>query len=521
MPLFLNNGIIITTRRLTIILVSLLAFHFYLKGQPTWNKSIDFHNEGNYSTSVFERTGEKYVVGVLTYPDSIPYQGALLGLSSDGDVEWSAGIEEPTHGFYMRGTYPYSHNQSWSFGVVNQDSGVNYSPIIVACDSMGNELWRKTYDYSPFSVQFLDDLIRLDDSTMIIFLNGTRMDENSIYYSQNGYSLFDIKGNEKIRKWWPSNYRIAWLHDVEPFPGGGYMVSIFETNQGNGIPFEYPLTIKRLDDTFGVIWQKTLPFEEAPGGRFSFDENNNIYMTWDEDPSTPDTGSPWGSPSIISFKKNGAFRWKHTFDDNPRNRGLGNIITTKNGQIVSVGLDEPGFPPLMWGWVVSLDTSGTVLWDRKYTIDSISPNFGGFFGGLIETSDNNLVVAGYIHDLYPLESFAARDNVWLLKMDLDGCIENEICDSFTTLTNINEIEESDLKFNLYPNPVTDDLLIESMDNIGSRIAIYSLDGLLVYNDQINTDRQVIDVSKFTAGIYFIKLFDRVNNNILTKKFVKI
>ncbi len=520
MLLSLNRRIRIKHRRLTIILVSLLAFHCYLTGQLTWNKSIDFHNELNHSESAFEQNNGKIVISVLTYPDSISYQGALLGVSSNGNVDWSTGIEEGSHGFFMRGAYQSLQNQIWVFGVVNQDSGVTYSPIIVSCDSVGKELWRKVYDFSPYDVVFMDDLISLDDSTMIIFFKGERI-KNSIYNSQYGYSLFDINGNEKIRKWWPSNYRIAWLHDAEPFPEGGYMLSIFETNQGNGIPFEYPLTIKRLDDTFGVMWQKTLPFEEAPGGRFSFDENNNIYMTWDEDPSSPDTGSPWGSPSIISFKKNGEFRWKHTFDDNPRNRGLGNIITTKNGQIVSTGLDEPGFPPLMWGWVVSLDTSGTLLWDRKFTIDGISPNFGSFFGGVLESKDNYIVVNGYIHDKYPLDNFAAQDNVWIVKMDLNGCIENESCDNYNTLTKINEVEESEFKFKINPNPVTDNLLIESIDNSGSGIDIYTLDGLLIYSAQINTSSQSIDVSKFAPGIYFIKLFNRKNSNIFTKKFVKI
>jgi hypothetical protein len=522
MLLSMDSPIIFMLRRLAIYIASLLAFQLQLAGQLTWNKSIDFHNELNHSEAAFEQYNGNIVVSVLTYPDSISYQGALLSLNSNGIVEWSKGIEDASHGFFMRGAYESFQNQIWSLGVVNQDSGVTYSPIIVSSDSLGKELWRKTYNYNPYDVMFMDDLNRLNDSTLIIFFKGEKL-ENSIYSNQYGFSLFDIEGNEKYRQWLSTNYRINLLHDAEPFPEGGYMLSVFESNQGNGIPFEYPLTIKRLDDTFGIIWQKTLPLEEAPGGRFSFDQNNNIYMTWDEDPSSPNTGSPWGSPSIISFTKNGEFRWKNTFDDNPRNRGLGNIITTKDGQIVSTGLDEPGFPPLMWGWVVSLDTSGTLLWDRKYTIDGISPNFGGFFGSLFESTDNHIVVNGYIHDKYPLDKFAARDNVWVAKLDLNGCIENEPCEDYSILTKLKDFSypEDELNFRISPNPVQNILHIEFSDSKERLITIYTSAGSLLYSDLTNEKDASINVSNFSPQLNFIKIIDRRDHKISIKKFIKI
>jgi len=356
----------------------------------------------------------------------------------------------------------------------------------------------------------------------MVFFTGYWLDEDSIYHQKSGYSILDFNGNEKVRKYFSENYRISFLHYIEPFPGGGYMLSIYESNSGNGIPFEYPLTVKRLDDTFGIIWQKIMPFEEAAAGRFFYDNDHNIFMTWDEDPSSPNTGSPWGSPSIISWDENGNFRWKHTFDDNPRNRGLGNIITTSNGQIVATGLDERGLPPLTWGWLVSLDTDGNLLWDRKYTVDEISPNFGGFFGGLIESSDHDLVVAGYIHDKYPLDKFAARDNVWLLKLGLDGCIENQPCDDYTVLTKVEDIlSNASSSYSLSPNPVQNILKIEFPDFGKREIEIYSIDGLLLlYKSSVDV-LELINVGDFSSGLYFVRIMDRNRKESATSRFMKL
>ena len=299
------------------------------------------------------------------------------------------------------------------------------------------------------------------------------------------------------------------------------MLSIYESNSGNGIPFEYPLTVYRLDDTFGIIWQKIMPYEEAAAGRFSFDEDHNIFMTWDEDPSSPDTGSPWGSPSIISWDENGNFRWKHTFDDNPRNRGLGNIITTSDGQVIATGLDERGLPPLMWGWLVSLDTDGNLLWDRKYTIDGISPNFGGFFGDLIESSDHYLVVVGNIHDQYPLDKFSARDNVWLLKLGLDGCIENQPCDDYTSLTKVEDLSPKIYStYLISPNPVQDELRIDFPDTGEREIEIYSINGQFILRKSSTNNFELIDVSDFNPAPYFVRIRDKGKTQNASLRFIK-
>src|SRR6187401_1162680 len=116
--MFLKDYLKLKFPRLTALVVIILGFYLEVTCQMTWNKSIDFHNELNHSESIFEQSNGDFIVGVLTYPDSISFQGALLGVNPKGDVDWSDGIEEASHGFFMRGAYQAVQNQIWSFGVV-------------------------------------------------------------------------------------------------------------------------------------------------------------------------------------------------------------------------------------------------------------------------------------------------------------------------------------------------------------------------------------------------------------------
>lgn len=84
----------------------------------------------------------------------------------------------------------------------------------------------------------------------------------------------------------------------------------------------------------------------------------------------------------------------------------------------------------------------------------------------------------------------------------------------------NEANYSELK-NVYPNPITNNLII-NYELDGSKkleIEIYSIDGKIQFSGNMITDRINIDVSNFSPGIYFIKLFKN-HQIVLTQKLIK-
>lgn len=79
----------------------------------------------------------------------------------------------------------------------------------------------------------------------------------------------------------------------------------------------------------------------------------------------------------------------------------------------------------------------------------------------------------------------------------------------------NVIEEYENKFNIYPNPVNDILVIDTDEEI-AEINIYNIVGISVFKaDNIKHD---INVSDFAEGVYFISI--KTDKGEVVKRFIK-
>jgi len=75
--------------------------------------------------------------------------------------------------------------------------------------------------------------------------------------------------------------------------------------------------------------------------------------------------------------------------------------------------------------------------------------------------------------------------------------------------------------NIYPNPVSGDLYIESKPTtkFSCSVQIFSLDGRLLKEDAIiEKSAEKIDFSGFVTGVYFVKLI--FQKNIIVRRIIK-
>jgi hypothetical protein len=87
----------------------------------------------------------------------------------------------------------------------------------------------------------------------------------------------------------------------------------------------------------------------------------------------------------------------------------------------------------------------------------------------------------------------------------------------TALSNSEEVKLNDIK--VYPNPVTDNLIIETNNNLlGINAKIYSILGQEINSVFLNEQQNSIDVSNFQKGIYLVKI--ETVNGIKTFKVIK-
>ena len=96
--------------------------------------------------------------------------------------------------------------------------------------------------------------------------------------------------------------------------------------------------------------------------------------------------------------------------------------------------------------------------------------------------------------------------------------ESEKSEEACIKTLVEGVEELSMSFNIYPNPVNDNLYIETQTQILTQtIEIYDAFGRqqLIANGQQPT---AIDVTNLNSGVYFIKI--KTNDGVITKRFVK-
>ena len=83
-------------------------------------------------------------------------------------------------------------------------------------------------------------------------------------------------------------------------------------------------------------------------------------------------------------------------------------------------------------------------------------------------------------------------------------------------TNADAIAENVVSFNIYPNPVSDNLVIETEATIEA-VTIYTVTGVMVYGE-VDFNDNTINVSDFANGVYIMKV--RTENGEAVQRFIK-
>ena len=98
---------------------------------------------------------------------------------------------------------------------------------------------------------------------------------------------------------------------------------------------------------------------------------------------------------------------------------------------------------------------------------------------------------------------------------------DEDCDGSDLTTTVKEIAGREI--NIYPNPVQHNVTISQSGEsyIGFRIRLYDIAGKLVHESTQASANQLLDMTFFESGIYFLELFDTGSGDSITEKIVKV
>ncbi len=201
------------------------------------------------------------------------------------------------------------------------------------------------------------------------------------------------------------------------------------------------------------------------------------------------------------------------------------IFKTKDDGIVAVGQNynqpKDGLPPSgRCGIITRIDKNGSLLWRRKVWDVNVPFNHCGFNSGT-ELEDGSLLITGWWRDTLPDPYYDT--NVWLIKLDSNGCY-NPGCvgnDSVTTTQNIIVIGREMIK--LSPNPANDYLKVSwnKTPTPAKSLVVYDLSGKAILQSLISdkSGSTELSISELPSGLYVLKIFgDRWES--APEKFVK-
>lgn len=421
-----------------------------------------------------------YIMG-LTYNQSSTSGGGagILKIKSNGDTAWSRR--------FIRSTYCYPDNGYYI--TKTRDGGIvsvgNYgvSPsngVIAKLDSSGNFIFGKSYNSSGHSMTFIASA-ECSNSDLIVAGSCTI---SSTSGSQIVLLKTDKNGNLKwIRKYGYANHAEEAL-DVKECSDKKIVIAGSCSSSGN------TAFIMKTDSMGNVIFGKEYEdFGYAIGKNFVLDVNDNMYLSGNVGVT------PNGSLAfLMKVNSAGILQWAKSYGINKEYGGA--VTRTPDMGFAFVGMSETYSSGSSDVYVVKTDSLGDAgCLTNAQTLWISSPTYTSVSIPVSATSDIILAPAPVLI--------------------ASGAVPNNIC----LVTSINENNNTENEFELFPNPATSVLHFSSGDISGkTSIIIKDVSGKTVYSETSNLNTVSIDVSHLAGGFYFISTNN--NNRLCTKKFIK-
>jgi hypothetical protein len=192
---------------------------------------------------------------------------------------------------------------------------------------------------------------------------------------------------------------------IAPTPDGGYVVAGRTWSFGAGY---FDLWVLKLDGSGNVQWQKTYGGTDGDKALAIVPTSDGGYVVAGE---TESFGAGLSDAWVLKLDGSGNVQWQKTYGGTQGDRAFA-IVPTSDGGYIVAGETESFGAGLSDAWVLKLDGSGNVQWQKTYGGTGDDATWA-----IAPTSDGGYVVAGWT------ESFSAgSSDVWVLKLEADGTV---------------------------------------------------------------------------------------------------
>lgn len=299
---------------------------------------------------------------------------------------------------YARVVQPTTDGGYIVAGFTNSFGAGGFDAWVLRLDGGGNILWQKTYGGS--TDDYATTVAPTSDGGF--FVGGTSQGLGFQGFPYVGWVLkLDAGGNllREDRYGGTNSYSVV---SVESLPDGGYTLA----GDSHPFPASGKVWLLRADSAGNVVWERVF------GGGFD-DRAYDLHLTSDGGYVLAGriVAAGGANSRVMKLDSTGTVTWQRFLISPGQNEALAVQPADDGGYVISG-------PTIAFGagngdaWVVKLDASGTVLWQKTYggaAYDTASD--------LRATGDGGFVVAGNTR------SFGAgQDDIWLLKLSATGSI---------------------------------------------------------------------------------------------------
>jgi hypothetical protein len=381
----------------------------------------------------------------------------------------------------------YKNNGDNTFTIVNNEAGIINTGMLSFCSAF--------FDYN-------------NDGHQDIYVANDKLQYTNTLYKNNGDGTFtdvsEVSGADIAID--------AMSVTIDDFDYDGWM-DIYITNDIPGNVF----LKNNGDGTFtDIAHASNTTFNSVGWGAVFLDADNDsdldLYVSGEHNGSV----SGYLSSALYESYGDGTF--------NLNNSAIPNDFAISYSNAIG-DTDNDGYPEIV---VNNINHDNIFVWKNNSTppnnwlkvkLEGTQSNRNGV-GSLIELSINGekqyrytLCGEGYLSQNSATEFFGlgSEMNIDYIKVKWLSGVEDTVYDINANQL-INIVERSTLTvddskkivFNVFPNPVSNDLTITSINSI-SNIEIYNIFGQKIFNTQPNTNETTVNLSSFDVGVYFVNI----------------
>ena len=268
------------------------------------------------------------------------------------------------------------------------------------------------------------------------------------------------------------------LRSIQQTADGGYILSSTTTSNDGDVSGNNGLTdiwIVKLNSAGSILWQKSLgSTNDDDEGWLSIlptSDGGYIVSVYTYSNNGDISGNHGGQDAwIVKLNTSGAILWQKclggTGDD-----VLMSILTTSDGGYILSGVTSSNDGDVSGNhggdaWIVKLNATGTILWQK-----CLGGSAGDNLEKIIPTSDDEYIVLGSTesNDL-DVSGNHGGDDAWVVKLNTTG----------TSTNNLQSIDNVKNSFAIYPNPANT-LIKFDYDGQIQKVEILDLKGAIVYS----------------------------------------